>query len=115
MLLLLVLAVVGIYLLASMLVEPANQRFKQIMEAIDGQSGRLLILLVLPSLATTLSMIWKSRQTALRMIFEPEIFSEPTPAPLVVEEKTSEGEEEPVSSPADTSYPADAARSPDRE
>ena len=114
MLLLLVLAVVGIYFLASML-GPVNQRFRQIMEAIDAQSGRLLILLVLPSLATTLSMIWKSRQTALRMIFEPEIISEPPPSPLGVEEKTSEAGEEPVSSPADTSYPADAARSPDRE
>ncbi len=114
MLLLLVLAVVGVYLLASML-EPANQRFKQIMEAINAQSGRLLILLVLPSLATTLSMVWKSRQTALRMIFEPEILNEPPPAPLAVEEESSEGEEKPVSSPADTSYPADAAHSPDRE
>ena len=114
MLLLLVLAVVGIYLLASML-EPASQRFKQIMEAINAQSGRLLLLLVLPSLATTLSMVWKSRQTALRMIFEPEILSEPPPTPLTVEEESSEGEEKPVSSPGDTSYPADAARSPDRE
>ncbi len=114
MLLLLVLAVVGVYLLASML-EPVNQRFKQIMEAINAQSGRLLILLVLPSLATTLSMVWKSRQTALRMIFEPEILNEPPPAPLAVEEESSEGEEKPVSSPADTSYPADAAHSPDRE
>ena len=114
MLLLLVLIVVGIYLLASML-QPTNQRFKQIMEAIDGQSGRLLILLVLPSLATTLSMVWKSRQTALRMIFEPETFSEPPPTSLAAEEKSSKGEEESVSLPADTSYPADAAHSPDRE
>lgn len=106
-LLLLVLSVVGIYLLASML-DPANQRFKQIMEAINDQSGRLLILLVLPSVATTLSMVWKSRQTALRMIFEPETFSEPPPTPLAAKEES-------VSSPTDTSYPADAAHSLDRE
>ena len=106
LLLLLVLGLMTVYLVVAAL-EPAGERLQRVLEAIHVQSGRLLILLVLPSVATTLSMIWKSRQTALRILFEPEAFSEPPPTPVA--------EPEEVSPPSDTSCPADAARSPDRE
>ena len=111
-LLLLVLGVVVIYLLIYKL-EPTGYRFKRILEAVNVQSGRLLLLLILPSLATTLSMIWKSRQTVLHMLFEPGFYNASS-HPLLPAEDASD-EVESIGSAGDTNYPADAARSPDRE
>ena len=58
----------------------------------------------------------------MAVVFEPEVFPEPPPVldDLGEVEESDLGEEEldeedPVSPPGDTSYPADAARSPDRE
>jgi hypothetical protein len=112
LLLLLVLGLMTVYLVVSAL-EPEGERLRRVLEAINVQSGRLLILLVLPSVATTLSMIWKSRQTALRILFEPEVFS--APPPTIVGDKEGSSATKAVNPPGDTSCPADAARSPGRE
>ena len=93
-----------------------------LIETIDHQGSLLLTLLMLPSVATTLSMIWKTRQTVMTMVFDP---SSLPPSPVVDEEliadedeegdEVEEEEDDPVSVPIDTNYPADAARAPDPE
>ncbi len=128
-LLTLVLIVVIIYLVSSrMQLFVTSDFLDNILQAIDEQSGLLLMLLVLPSVSTTMSMLWKTRQTVMTMVFEPEALQMPSLAITLdkniessnKEELEQSGDEdseqdEPVSSPDDTSCPSDEVHSQDRE
>ncbi|MBL68578.1 MAG: hypothetical protein CMO74_10560 [Verrucomicrobiales bacterium] len=116
LLLLLVLALVAFYQAIDGLFV-AEGRLKMVMDAVNAQGGRMVILLMLPSVATTLSMIWKARQTALRVIFEPGAFDDEAilAAADGGREDLEDAAGDKINSPADTSCPADAARSPDPE
>lgn len=78
-----VLNIVSAYVLCVAL-ESRDPVFRRVMENIATQGHWLLVLLVLPAVSSTGIMVWKTRQTVLRLIFpEPETApASDTPPPV---------------------------------